>query len=323
MSATAQSLELAPASSLPGLMSAAEETANATVVGGETTPIVSGNVTLQQRQENCKSTLHLPWGPIEQCRRAIIGSAAGAVALAGSATWYTKGFSSHLRVTNEHWFGRDTYSGGIDKLSHAFSFYAGTRLLHKALVWSGTEKEEALQLSLVTNLATGLAIEVFDGLSRKPYGFSKEDLISDAAGAGLGYLLEKYPRLDELLAYRMMYRPAGKKKFNPIDNYEGQTFLLSLKLAGVTPMSPSNPLRYLELAVGYGAKGYKGDYAGATDSGSHQRSIYIGVMLNMNEVLRRTVFARNAKPTTTQKVTEGIFDYVQLPGTLLSHKNNF
>lgn len=275
----------------------------------------------------CQQRLHLPWGPVKQCKTAIVGSALGGVMLVSGLQWWRRGFGSSFQHANEGWFRRETYAGGLDKLGHAYTFYVGTRLLNQSLRWAGASPGEALWTSMAVNFGTGALIELGDGyMRRSAYGFSKEDLLSNTAGMLVGALVESYPTLNSKFAYRMEFRPrGGQGGQNILDNYDSQRYYVAARLAGFMEMSKYNPLRYLELVFGYGATGFRprdGQVAGV-DYVRHERRTYYGVALNVEEVLRGTLFSGNERPTRAQAITEGVLTYVQLPGTVFAKYHSF
>ncbi|MBL8309853.1 MAG: DUF2279 domain-containing protein [Burkholderiales bacterium] len=283
--------------------------------------------TVADATRQCQDRLRLPWGPVTQCKTAIVGSALGGVMLVSGLQWWRRGFGSSFLHADEGWFRRETYSGGLDKLGHVYTFYAGTRLLNQSLRWAGVPKGEALLTSMAVNFGTGALIELGDGyMRRSAYGFSKEDLASNTAGILLGALIETYPSLDRKFAYRMEFRPrGGQGGQNILDNYDSQRYYVAARLSGFMEMSKYNPLRYLELVFGYGATGFRprdGQVAGV-DYVRHERRTYYGVALNVEEVLRGTLFAGNDKPSRAQAISEGVLTYVQLPGTVFAKHHAF
>lgn len=248
--------------------------------------------------------------------RALIWGGAGTVLAYGATVWWKDGTSGHFRTTNEGWFGQDTYAGGADKLGHAYSTYTGTRLLASAFEWAGNDRDDAVVLSAATVFGTLLAVETLDGFSER-YKFSKEDLIMNAVGTGLGLLFEKNQRLDDLLDFRLHYWPSGDAKrlnqVGPISDNSGQTYLLVAKATGVPYLRNHDVLRYFELAAGYGSRGYEpNNGAPAPDRSRH---VYFGISLNISEILRNTVFRDFAEKSPSQRVTDTVLEYVQVPGT--------
>lgn len=274
--------------------------------------------------------------------KALLGGYAAGVALYGYFSWWGKDVQRHIvnedgsvtvetmpnrtsdfHRSDEGWFGEDSVAGGADKLGHAFAFYASTRLLTAALnEWAGQPRADAILLAAVTSGAVSLAIEVFDGYSVE-YGFSTADMVMNVLGIGAGMLLETYPRLDELIDFRLQYWPSSdSRKYgqtNPGNDYSGQTYLLVFKASGVPELQRNPWLRYVELQFGYGSRGYSphpGPFA--PEQPVKERNLYFGIGLNLTEVLRRTVFK---EPSTTRRVTEGFLEYLQVPGTNLLYEH--
>ncbi len=191
--------------------------------------------------------------------------------------------------------------------------------------WGGYSKTESVVTSAVANAATAYLIELFDGFSKKTYGFSREDLVADAVGIVMGSAVAAFPDIDRKFAYRMRYVPKGAGgSANFIDSYEGQTYFLTARLSGFADMSPKNPLRYLELVFGYRGTGFKPrEGIPGVDYARHERRTYYGIGLNVEEILRGTIFKDNAKPTRVQAITEGVLTYVQLPGTVFAKTHAF
>lgn len=248
--------------------------------------------------------------------QALIWGGAGSVLAYGATVWWNDRFSGHFGAASEGWFGQDTYAGGADKLGHAYSAYAGTRLLTHAFEWAGNDRDNAVVLSAATVFGTLLAVETLDGFSER-YKFSKEDLVMNAIGTGLGLLFENNKRFDDMFDFRLHYWPSGDAKrlnqIGPIEDFSGQTYLLVAKATGVPQLRNHEVLRYFELAAGYGSRGYEpNDGAPAPDRSRH---VYFGISVNISEILRNTVFRDSAEKSRSQRVTETVLEYVQIPGT--------
>lgn len=240
---------------------------------------------------------------------ALMWGGVAAVGLYGATTWWKAGVDGRFRTVDEGWFGQDTYAGGADKFGHLYSAYVGTRLLTLGYQWAGNDHRRSVKLAVATTLGTLMAVELMDGFSRE-YRFSLQDSLMNALGTGMGLLMEHNPGLDKLLAFRLLYRPSDGASFDPVDNYSGQTYLLVLKAGGVPALRRYPVLRYLELAVGYGSRGYE-----STDPALHSRHLYFGLALNLSRVLNDTVFSGRRQGSTAQHATGTFLKYVQLPGT--------
>lgn len=245
-------------------------------------------------------------------RLVVWGAPAGVLAY-GAANWWGGG-ASGFHTVSEGWFGQNTYSGGADKLGHGFSAYLGMRVATWALDWAGNSHEDAIRTASLLSLGTFMAIEAFDGFTEQ-YGFSHEDALIGIAGIGLGYAQERYPALDDVLDFRVRYRRSDDAKRlgerDPISDSSGQTFFLVAKASGFAALRRSPWTRYLEFAVGYGTKGYEPNDGAPVDP---RRLLYTGVSLNLSELLNDTMF-RGHRGSTPQRITNGILEFVQVPGT--------
>ncbi len=137
----------------------------------------------------------------------------------------------------------------------------------------------------------------------------------NVAGAGLAYLTETRPELDRLLDFRLLYRPsttAGERSdWDPAGDDSGQTFLLALKGSDVPALRDRRWLRYLDLAVGYQARGFE-----PVDGlpGERSRHDYMGLSVNLSKLLNDTVF-RDQQGSRIQRIGDGVLEFVQVPGT--------
>ena len=224
-----------------------------------------------------------------------------AIMIYGMAEWDYN--DSNFHFENEHWFGRETEYGGMDKLSHAWSSYAMSHLFaYLYRKWDYTDKEANLYGTL-SSLGVNTFMEIADGFSPSQ-GFSYEDMVMNMVGCGLGYVLGAYPDLARKIDFRMEITP----KFDSEDlkigtNYERQTYLLVAKADGFDFVK--NPyLKYLEFHLGYKAHDYE-DYE--EDGPDHRhRHIYVGLGFNVSKLLQ------NYAKTT-------VLDYIQIPFTSMKY----
>jgi hypothetical protein len=263
------------------------------------------------RERECAASLGLPFGPVASCRDALLATAITVTAVTGFVAWWHRGLDTQFDVAHEGWFGADTYSGGIDKLGHGFSFYVGTRMLNRGFGWAGMPADESLPLSIKLAVGLGLGIETLDALARGgKYGFSWEDLVMDSAGIALGWLAETQPAFDRWFAFRWLHASAG----DPQRRYDHHQYYAVLRLSGWSALEPWNPLRYVELLAGYGAVGFRGESA-LDSSDTRARTLYAGIGLNLTELLERTVFAGDWRGGRTHWFATELLRYVQVPGT--------
>ncbi|BAP57203.1 hypothetical protein THII_2906 [Thioploca ingrica] len=256
-----------------------------------------------------------------QTKRLIAGLLLGTT-IYGYSTWW-KHSNSQFRIRHEGWFGADTPNGGADKLGHAYSFYVSTRIMTKSFQWAGHSQPQAIQLAGITSAALSVGVEVLDGFTKK-YGFSPEDVVMNLTGIGTGIILENYPYWDNLFDLRLKYWPSDDARrlneYDPFTDYTGQTYLLITKASGILPLRQKKWLRYLELAVGYGTRGYQP--TDGTNSQPKERNFYYGLSFNLSQLFNEVLFKQNPTSSYTQLVTEQVLEYLQMPGTALLFDNS-
>jgi len=203
-------------------------------------------------------------------------------------------------IDNEGWFGRTTDDGGMDKLGHFWSAYAGSHLL--SYVYQGWDysASDANLYGALSSFGIQAAMEIADAFSAQ--GFSWEDFAMNIMGAGAGYLWGRYPGLKAKIDFRVEYTPGfDSGDLDPFTNYENQRYLMAIRADGFEAIK--NPLlQYLELHLGYFAENYE-DYNRAKED-KRRRSAYIGLGINFSKVIK-------------DNFGIGIFDYIQLPYTSL------
>lgn len=256
---------------------------------------------------------HVDEAAVSRRNVTLIIAEALAVAWYGKQNWWQEGFSGDFHTVKEGWFGQNTMAGGADKLGHFYTNYAGTRLLARAFRHMGNDADEALLLGTAVTLGSMTAVEVVDGYSKR-WRFSREDALMNAAGAAAGVLLERSPRLDALVDLRVHYVPAevGGDKFDPFGDYSGLTYVVAFKASGMPALRARPLLRYLELSVGYGTRNYSDDRPDLVDK--RRRQLYVGISLNLAELLGNTVYRRRPA-SRTRATVDTVLEYVQVPGT--------
>ncbi len=105
-----------------------------------------------------------------------------------------------FNVTDEGWFGRDTYVGGADKVSHFIISSGVSRAIYEAYIAQGHTVDQSFNLALATSFMAGAFVEIMDGVS--VYGFSFQDLTVDALGAAAGLLIQRN-HLEDMLGLRL------------------------------------------------------------------------------------------------------------------------
>ena len=224
----------------------------------------------------------------------------------GLAAW--EWGNAPFRFESEGWFGQDTKYGGMDKVGHAYSGYMLTEFFTQRIAHESGDPRGAAITGALLGMGVQTYVELFDGFSGG-HGFSYEDLVMDGVGVGFAILRNTVPGLAEKLDFRMEYLPSGHADgFAPVSDYSGQKYLLALKLSGFEEFEET-PLRFLELQVGYFARGFSDEERNAGED--RRREPYVAVGLNLNELLDVDP-VRNSTPGMLARRT---LDYVQVPYT--------
>lgn len=216
---------------------------------------------------------------------------------AGFTTWtYFAWYRHHkplseFRFGGDGWFGARTYAGGADKLGHAWATMSlarlGTEMLHQ---WGGYSKLSSTLVSTALSELLFLGVEVKDGFY---YEFSYGDAVFDTAGAVAALALSLSPRLDELFDFRVEYWPSHeyRRQFdggnvNVAEDYSGETYLLAFHLGGLRSLREASWggwSRFVDVAVGFGTRGYKPDPPDRLNMPDypHRQELSIGLSLNV------------------------------------------
>jgi hypothetical protein len=195
---------------------------------------------------------------------------------AGFTTWtYFAWYRKHkplkeFKVGGDGWFGAKTYAGGADKMGHAWATMglarAGTELLYQ---WGGYSRLTSTLASTALSELLFLGVEVKDGFF---YEFSLSDATFDTLGAVAAVALSLSPRLDELFDFRVEYWPSHEYRHqfrggnvNIAEDYSGETYLLAFHLGAIHRLRDASWggwSRFVDVALGYGTRGYKPDPPG-------------------------------------------------------------
>ena len=215
-------------------------------------------------------------------------------ALGGFLNAYTETPRQSFHVTNEGWFGQNTYAGGADKAAHFIDYQIISKELANLYEVMGFSRNTSIALGFGGAFASGLMNEIGDGTN--PYGFSFQDLTMDTLGAGAASLV-KLTRTEDLIGFRrgLLLPLAGSKTCCQDPglgrDYSNEIYTADLHLAGVFDRLnlKVGPLRYLLFSVTYGVKGYP---SGTPSLRERQVGFEIGldfeVMLNDLGVNRKT-----------------------------------
>ncbi len=220
----------------------------------------------------------------------------GVITAWGFANWdYGK---SRPSSDQEEWFGRDTDSGGADKLGHFYASYLlGSGLSGLYESWGHEEKDAALYGAFSSAFLLNF-MEIGDAFSE--FGFSYEDFLMNTLGSFSSYLFYTNPGLSKRIDLRIEYLPSFETA-DVVTEYEKMKYLIAFKAEGFDFIT--NPyLRYAELHLGYYTRDYSGGY-----SQDSERILYFGIGINLSRVARKNDYLKTAR----------FLNYYQLPYTYI------
>jgi uncharacterized protein YfiM (DUF2279 family) len=195
----------------------------------------------------------------------LIGSVALAVPILGYASWWqgNRSLTGGFHSKNEGFFGKDTYEGGSDKVSHIIVTWLGVDASERVFRAFGNSEEKSRLMAVGLGLYAGLATEIGDGFSE--YGFSWQDFACDAVGAFASAAISAL-HLRDTVGMRFgpiqreaapMPDPALPGRYS--SDYSGEVYTLDLKLAGFLPRVGVQPglLKYVLFSLSYNTKGFR------------------------------------------------------------------
>jgi hypothetical protein len=182
--------------------------------------------------------------------------------------WYKDYPQSSFHFTNDgnEWMG-------VDKIGHATTSYWIGRISYEAFRWSGVKEKQAVWFGGSMGLLFLTTIEIFDGFSAE-WGASVSDMVANVAGAGL-FIGQQLGWKEQRFLLKFSYHPTDYAQYRPdvlgatciervLKDYNGQTYWLSGNIHAFLHKESKFP-RWLNVAVGYGAKGMTGGSENATE----------------------------------------------------------
>lgn len=232
-------------------------------------------------------------------------------------SWDWGDVRSQWKWAHEGWFGRNTYSGGADKLGHFYSHYLMTRLLYMVFNYTenGGYKKWIFSSLLPAFLAIG--IELGDAYSSAQNGFAYQDMVCGFTGIAFGLLLERFPVVDSFVGFSVEYYPSKYFRKNMgqilrfVDDYSGWKFMVNFKLAGFRDLGLNVPvfLRYIMIDVGYYTRGFT-EYDAKVGETQRKRSVFIGFSVNIMEFIDDCFRGKYPKASHYLKMP---FKYIHTP----------
>jgi hypothetical protein len=178
------------------------------------------------------------------------------------------------------------YGLNVDKIGHFYGAYTLEFVIGNCLEWSDVSEEKALWWGSAGGLLFQTYVEVEDGFSA--WGFDRVDFASDVGGAAWPIARYYAPFLRNF-DLKFSYHPSpllGSKegigfkgqKHIIIDDYEGQTFWMDLKVHNLLPAEVTSYWPdFLCVAVGYAARNVAGP--------NPYRVYFIGLDLDMTKII--------------------------------------
>lgn len=152
------------------------------------------------------------------------------------------------------------YALWVDKVGHFYGAYLGSYAFNEFLTWSGFSTEAAHLIGMGLGLSYSTYVEIMDGFG-KNWGFSPSDFYSDVSGS-LFFILQYYVPVLQNFTPKFNYIPSpwyGELKRKEaelfIDDYNGQTFWMSVKVHNLLPHDLKKYWPdWLELSFGYAGR---------------------------------------------------------------------
>jgi len=204
-------------------------------------------------------------------RRWLVGGLS-ATAFGGSFTFLNSAWYEDYPKTSFHTFNDIGEWKQVDKVGHAWTAYHTSRLTTSLWKWAGVNEKTAVLLGTGSSYLYMLSIEYLDGRSQE-WGWSWGDVGANTFGAALfaGQQLafhEQKVSLKFSSHLKDYNEPALKKRADNLygkslperllKDYNAQTYWLSANIKSIFP-STKIP-EWLNVSVGYGAKGMFGGY---------------------------------------------------------------
>lgn len=225
------------------------------------------------------------------------GISVGRLAIVGGALLGTM-VAIHIAQQNSWWkdnrtsfhFEEDfTYALNVDKLGHFYGAHVLAYSISSSLKWANVSDVPALWLGSGGALLFQTYVEIEDGFAT--WGFDRVDFAADVAGAAWPLARHYLPAL-QTIDLKVSYHPSpilGKsggvgfrgQHHLVLDDYEGQTYWLSVKVSSLLPESLDEFWPdFLGIAVGYGAREIAGP--------SPYRVYFASFDLDMTKVIPQT-----------------------------------
>ncbi len=167
--------------------------------------------------------------------------------------------SFHFHNDNRDWLL-------IDKLGHFTTAYQLGYYGYQMMRWTGSSEKHSVWIGGNLGLFFLTTVEVFDGFS-KEWGFSTGDFLANAFGSAL-FISQQLAWKEQRIWQKISFSRTSYAQYRPellgsnlleemLKDYNGHTFWLSVNPASFLNKQSKFPA-WLNIAVGYGAKGMTG-----------------------------------------------------------------
>lgn len=195
----------------------------------------------------------------------------------------------------------------VDKIGHAYSTYQMSRIAYLGFQWAGLNKKKSAWIGSGLGFAFFTSVEIFDGFSSN-WGWSWGDVMANAAGTGL-FLGQQLAWNEQRIQLKFSYFPSEYAQYNPallgnngieraLKDYNAQTYWLSINPQSFSSSRKIFP-KWLNIAVGYGAKGMTGTYYNspiingqAIPNFTRTRQFYLSLDLDLSKIKTKSEFLR-------------------------------
>lgn len=204
-------------------------------------------------------------------KRKLIIAGVHTTAYAGTLFLLSQAWYKDYPRTSFHTFNDAKEWLQVDKVGHAWTAYNIAQYSRNMWEWSGFTPKKAVVLGGLSSFGYQTILEVLDAHSAE-WGWSWADMAANAVGTGL-YSLQELGWQEQRVQFKFSSFPtryAGEleqradalfgQSFQErlLKDYNGQTYWLSLNLKSFA--KESRLPAWLNLAIGYGAKGLYGGF---------------------------------------------------------------
>jgi hypothetical protein len=204
-------------------------------------------------------------------QRKLIIAGVHVSAYAGTMLLLSQAWYKDYPKTKFHTFNDSKEWLQVDKVGHAWTAYNIANYSTDLWKWAGFDHKKAVVLGGISSFGYQSILEVLDGYSAE-WGWSWTDIAANTAGAGL-YTLQELAWEEQRVLFKfssfpVKYNTALDKRADELygksfqerllKDYNGQTYWLSFNLKSFAKNS-SLPA-WLNMAIGYGAKGLYGGF---------------------------------------------------------------